>query len=114
MSRTRPTEDQRDALLITCGRCGAGRNEWCHTVAGKHLGAWSTYLHTARQRPLWRAWSRGYESGREAGANVARHRLGSKIEHMTGVLRKSGTHTTTFDLFADWLEGQLRAFTSET
>lgn len=47
-----------DLLSITCQSCGAVAGEPCTTQTGKH----TTYPHVARTRPLYEAWSAGYQS----------------------------------------------------
>lgn len=45
-------------LLLVCPWCGAVVGENCVTQTGKH----TTYPHVARTRPLYEAWSAGYQS----------------------------------------------------
>lgn len=68
MSRTDPGfVDEIAVSAVDCGYCGQPRGEWCVTTSG----AWATYLHTARQWPVHRAWARGYcEAHRDAAQSL--------------------------------------------
>lgn len=90
------------ALLIPCPACGAGPTYWCVTYrpTRRPAGELTTWLHGPRTEPVRLAWVEGFDEGRADEREMVRR----QITRCLAVLRQHPRSSTTFELFAEWLE----------